>query len=532
MSHRAASMHVRNNYMRSLSGSGGAPGADFDQNDATLAVPIIDGETGERIGGGACTDCPMKSGNRPDLFGDLKRPDVCTNPKCFAQKTDAHFVRLQETAKAEGKKILSTDEAREIFEDDKGRLWFDSPYAKLSEQPDPAEVQSGLKRIPSWRKLLENVESKPQVVIARDPRGRVVELVDRALAIEAVKQAAKQKGEKSIFDLEQRRAGSRSAGSSDEGPEPEWKKQDRENREIAKMNFQITLAVMTALIEAIDKKGAVKGFWDALIEASITHAGHDGAWLMCKRLGLDSKKGKGVMGVASDGVEGAALEYGLALPEEAWKLGFVVELLLSQRAKFSGNSYGGGLKDVHVLKSFLDLYKIDVSSIEKRVKEEAKGAKSRKASPRDNGKKNLSGGAESRRAGYRRESSYSTDLSEPGDCESAPTSRSSSRPVEQLQGNSGSSAPPAQKIAKHKWENITANKYHCRNCPAAAVKNVKGEIVPMNEFRGKPCVGESNKKCSHCSNLAAPGKSMCGKCLAKNAARVKARRAKKGGVKK
>lgn len=472
LSYRLAADLVRENYMRSLSK------ADFDQADALLVVPIVDDGTGERIGGGACTDCPMKTGNRPELLGDFKRADLCTNPKCFAQKTDAHFARLQATAAAEGKKILSAEEARDIFEDDKGRLWFDSPYVKLSEQPDSAEVEPGLKRIPSWRKLLENVESKPQIVIARDPKGRVVELVDRALAIEAIKLAAKQKGEKSIFDMEQRRAGSRSAGSSDEGPEPEWKKQDRKNREIAKMNFQITLAVMTALMEAIDKKGAVKGFWDALIEASITHAGHDGAWLMCKRLGLDAKKGKWKDGVATEGVEGAVLEYGLALPEEAWKLGFVVELLLSQRAKFSGNSYGGGLKHVHVLKSFLDLYKIDVAAIEKQVKVDGRV----KASPRGNGKKNLSGGVESRNA----------------DSGSSPPATLNTGPKDG--GANGSSAPSAQKsakeagkmpalqFAKHKWENIAGNKYHCLNCGAAAVKNVKKEIVPMNEFRGKPCV--------------------------------------------
>lgn len=507
LNYRKAAAHVSDNYMRPLSG------AQFDPAAAGLVSIIQDEETGERIGGGACTDCPMKTGNRPELFGDLKRTDICTNPKCFNRKSDAHFALLQKTAEGQGKKLLSSDEAAEIFEDN-GNLWFDSSYVKLSDKPDPREVRSDFAgRIPHWKTLLENLPEeqtivvpskdqksgvttmvkrtekfkKPQIVIAKDPRGRIVELVDRGLAIEAVNLAAKEKGN-SLFDTQKPRAGSGRVESGEGEPEPDWKKQDRKNREIAKLNFQITLGVMTALIEAIDKKGVVKGFWDALIEASITHAGHDGAWLMCKRLGLDPKKGKWKEGVATEGVQGAALEYGLTLPDEKFKLGFVVELLLSQRVKFSGNSYSGGLKHVEVLKNFLDIYKIDVGSIEKRVKEEARV----KGAPRGNGKP-----------------SSTIQRSQPS-----------------LEAGNGANLS----VARHRFDQIADNKYRCKRCAAFAVKH-EGKFVLAKEFRGKPCVGQSapkakKKKCSHCSNSAAPGKSMCSKCLAKNSARAKARRAK------
>ncbi len=510
LNYRKASAHVSENYMRALSG------AQFDQNDAGLVPPIEDEETGERIGGGACSDCPMKTGNRPELFGGpsgtgdpsraggIKRPDICANPKCFNRKTDAHFALLQKTAAAEGKKILRAEESAEIFEDD-NHLWFDSPYVKLSEKPDPREVRSDfVGRMPHWKTLLENVEAKPQIVIAKAPRGNIVELVDRNLAIEAVNLAAKQKGERSLFDLSTSRAGSGSAGSSDTSAT--YQEGERKKREAAKLNFKITLAVMTELMGAIDKKGVVKGFWDALIEASITHAGHDGAWLICKRLGLDPRKASPRGVVEREGVEGAVLEYGLSLPDGSWplplygtevaatKLGFIVELLLSQRVKFSQNS--GGLKQVAPLKSFLDLYKVDLAEIERRVKAEQRDVASGKK------KKNLSGGVESRHA---------HNLS--------------------LVDGSGSSAPPAQ----HKFQQLADNKYRCKRCAAFAVKH-EGKFVLAKEFRGKPCIGTEErsgggrtsprgKKCSHCSNKAALGKSMCGKCLAKNAARVKARRA-------
>jgi ParB/RepB/Spo0J family partition protein len=490
LNYRKASEHVSDNYMRALSG------AQFDQNDAALIPTVVDEETGERIGGGACSDCPMKSGNRPELFGDLKRPDVCTNPKCFNCKTDAHFARLQKAAEAEGKKILSAEEAREIFEND-NRLWFDSPYVKLSEQPDRAEVRADVKKIPSWKKLLENLESKPAIVIAPDPRGRIVELVDRGLAIEAVNLAAKQKGERSIFDLQKPRAGSRSVESGED--EPEWKKQERKNREIAKVNFKISLAAMEALIGAIDKRGMIKGFWDNLIELAIFHSGHDGHWFICKRLGLDPKAVK-KKGPGSMGHEEAVREYAGSLSEE-FKPGFVVELLMSRELKWCGSRTGPG--SVERFDEFTKLYKIDVPEIEKRLRAELKEkAKPRKASLRG---KNLSGGVPVQRA----------NRMEDGGVEAV-------------------SAPPAQ----HKFQKIAGIKYRCKNCGAAAVKN-KGAFVLANEFRGKPCIAtekprkasQRDKKCSRCSSTAQSGKSMCEKCLAKNAARAKARRAKKGGVK-
>lgn len=356
--------------------------AQFDQKDPTLVAVIQDEETGERIGGGACTDCPRRTGNMEELIGKTKRPDVCTNPQCFGLKTNAHFARLMESAAAEGKKILTEDEAFEVFEDD-GSLSFDSLLVKLSDQPDETEVRADYPgKLPSWKKLIEGIEVKPQLYIARDPRGRIVELVNHDLAVEAVNLAAKQKNERSIFDKTSSSAGgsigSGGGGSSSSGVDP-LKEQERKNREIAKVNFQITLASVGALIGAIDDKGPVVGFWDELIRASITHAGHDGCWLICKRHGLDPKIGKWIAGVASEGVEGAALEYGLTLPDEKMKIGYVVELLVSQRVKFSNSGSMGGIRSVKPFTSFAKLYGVDLTAVEKETRAAAKEKKQPKA---------------------------------------------------------------------------------------------------------------------------------------------------------
>jgi ParB/RepB/Spo0J family partition protein len=392
LNRRQAEEHVRDNYRRLLSG------AQFDQKDATLVSALQDGDTGERIGGGACTDCPMRTGNRPELTdeGGGKRGDVCLNPKCFASKSSAHFARLQESAVAEGKRILTDDETEDIFDAD-GSISFDSPYVKLSDQPDKQEVRSDFTgKLPSWKKLLENVEAKPQIIVARltirtanSSKDRIFELVDRTLAIEAVNLSAEQKGETSLFKQTSGGGGGSGGGgtsassstASSGGGETTYDRQARQQREKAKVNFQITLAGMTALTGAIDDKGPVKGFWDALIEASITHAGHDGCWLICKRLGLDPKAKNGH--TTLEGVQGAALEYGLTLPDEKLKLGYVVELLLSQEVKFSYNAQAGTtFRSVKSFMALAKLYKIDLGEIEKRVREEAKEkAKGKKAKP-------------------------------------------------------------------------------------------------------------------------------------------------------
>jgi ParB/RepB/Spo0J family partition protein len=63
MSFREAKDHVENRYMLRLKE------APFKPGDAGL-VPKA----------GACTDCPKRTGNEPELFADIANADVCTDP--------------------------------------------------------------------------------------------------------------------------------------------------------------------------------------------------------------------------------------------------------------------------------------------------------------------------------------------------------------------------------------------------------------------------------------------------------------------
>jgi len=97
MSFRDAQQHIQDHYMTRLKN------APFDQKLADL-VP----------GAGPCGKCPKLSGNQPELFGDIKNTDVCTDPACYANKRAAWGKRIEAQAKAEGRTVLSGKEAKRI----------------------------------------------------------------------------------------------------------------------------------------------------------------------------------------------------------------------------------------------------------------------------------------------------------------------------------------------------------------------------------------------------------------------------------
>jgi ParB/RepB/Spo0J family partition protein len=67
---REAQTHIRNRYMLDLTD------AIFDIKSATLTDAP------------ACSKCPKRTGNQPEVFPDIN-PDLCTDPDCFANKIGA-----------------------------------------------------------------------------------------------------------------------------------------------------------------------------------------------------------------------------------------------------------------------------------------------------------------------------------------------------------------------------------------------------------------------------------------------------------
>jgi ParB/RepB/Spo0J family partition protein len=98
MSYREAHQHILQHYMLKLSA------APFDTKDEQL-VPKV----------GACGPCPKRTGNQADLFGDVKSADVCTDPKCFEDKRQAHFAKAAAELEAKGKKVIYGDAAKKAF---------------------------------------------------------------------------------------------------------------------------------------------------------------------------------------------------------------------------------------------------------------------------------------------------------------------------------------------------------------------------------------------------------------------------------
>lgn len=61
-----------------------------------LSLAIFDPEDIELSPLGACSKCPHRTGNNPDLFGEMSGKSICTNPKDFQLKTENHLKKLRD----------------------------------------------------------------------------------------------------------------------------------------------------------------------------------------------------------------------------------------------------------------------------------------------------------------------------------------------------------------------------------------------------------------------------------------------------
>lgn len=95
MSYREAREHIQQNYMLALKS------APFPVSDPALVKNTP-----------ACGACPKRTGNQPELFGDVASADVCTDPACFDAKTRAQGIRTLDEARAQGHQVI--DDARQI----------------------------------------------------------------------------------------------------------------------------------------------------------------------------------------------------------------------------------------------------------------------------------------------------------------------------------------------------------------------------------------------------------------------------------
>ena len=113
MSLTALRREIQDSFMLSLKQ------APFDTADATL-IP----------GAGACGLCPKRTGNQPELFSDVKGKDVCTDPKCFKTKREAHWSRRLQVAKDTNQPVIEGAAAKKIAPHDNVHL-LEKGYVSL-----------------------------------------------------------------------------------------------------------------------------------------------------------------------------------------------------------------------------------------------------------------------------------------------------------------------------------------------------------------------------------------------------------------
>lgn len=97
-SYRAFLLWAQNNVMLRLSD------ARFKITDASL-VPAA----------GSCKDCHKRTGANPDLFSDVAGADVCTDPKCFHEKVEAHDAAVIRQAQENGQEVILGKQAKKLW---------------------------------------------------------------------------------------------------------------------------------------------------------------------------------------------------------------------------------------------------------------------------------------------------------------------------------------------------------------------------------------------------------------------------------
>jgi ParB/RepB/Spo0J family partition protein len=161
MSFRRAAQHIQEEYMLALRG------APFNTTDAQL-VPAA----------GSCNACPKRTGNQKELFSDVARADVCTDPPCFNQKRDAAWLQISERARKDGARVIPEGESKKLFPHGT-QLAYGTKYVDLDATcyDDPKHR--------SWQQLLG--DGGPPISIARDQDGCARKLVEADAAREVLK---------------------------------------------------------------------------------------------------------------------------------------------------------------------------------------------------------------------------------------------------------------------------------------------------------------------------------------------------------
>jgi ParB/RepB/Spo0J family partition protein len=320
MSYRTAQEHVQERYMLRL---------------AEAPFPTED----EKLNGsaGPCGACPKRTGNQKELFGDVKSPDVCTDPACFKAKTVAFANRQIQTARDAGREVITGAAAKKIAPNGVAHAYDVRDGYKLADE----KFWIGSTHT-TPRKLL-----KPDATTAllQDPEtGKVVEIVHES----QLKKPKRESG----------------------GREESWRKEKRENAARAKVEKSVRRAVFQAI--------QATGKWQApsmrvVAELMVETLDYDAGEVLMDLLGVPESKTRGFFDRVRDHVKG--------LTTEATLENFVAQAYLA--GELHVNSYSRS--PMTRLEAAAKLAGVDVAKIrreltpKKKAKAKAKAKAKRKA---------------------------------------------------------------------------------------------------------------------------------------------------------
>lgn len=335
LTYKEAEAVIHERYMTSLRA------APFDVNDGTL-----NGPEGTPL---ACAACPLKSGNDVERFGDVKDKNVCTSPGCYRAKCNAVWDRTAAKALAAGQRVLTDEEAAEVFEKNSPTvtIGYSSAYVDVNAKPTYRHVSNDVedRNLPTWREMIETAAEKQgikvPVVLARDRTGKQWELVQVSLAIEAARAigenmikkvpAGESLNSKDRFDRDAVRTTVR---GSDDFAKKKKAEADEAKRRLIECCVALThlhARLVISLRWEVARNGTI---FDAMFEPSLAHAGGDGQQLVSKWLELKLATGQ----PAADAVRAWA---GKATPLQRHAL--IPILLIAQSLKWNGLKCAGFL---------------------------------------------------------------------------------------------------------------------------------------------------------------------------------------------
>jgi ParB/RepB/Spo0J family partition protein len=307
MSAREAADHIQREYVLRLDQ------APFDVTDAEL-LPRA----------GACEACPKRTGNQRELFADVERADVCTDPICYREKVDAKWKRRCADAELRGDQVLSTKQAKEVFPNDYStQPTHGSGFVDLDQRcyDDPKSR--------TYRKLLGR-KSLPPLVLARDLAGGIHELLPKKELGKALKAAG--------VELHKEHA----PASPEERAEQERQREEAKRRkETEDVRERAWPRIAAALVAAVEKREPDKGFWLTMARSTLDYDSEEAT--------LNRRDVESVEALPLDKMSEGQLR---ALAFELFVVG-------AQRDAYVN------LGDTRETKRLCDLYKVDLKALEK-----------------------------------------------------------------------------------------------------------------------------------------------------------------------